>query len=333
MDRVEREKGLRHRQPDEFAVPGDREEEEVEQDQHDDPEHDARHHRDIGAPFLEEGPVAVDLERKIGRIFRQEVDQQQFLLTGIEDEFGAERLIGLQIVTGGIGVRPVDEQVEFAVRDLVEPEIGERPAPGGEDPAALLVAGIADAHHDHGLAPRRAEMDRRAGDALQRARRAGRRVPSRAVRLRRCDSADRMPAAARRVRHEVRRWEYRRRRHSTAKRPPAGRPAGRTRIVWAGKAATSRRICRAHARESQFSLGKEDRGPQAGKSSRRRTAPTPPPPRPGPHGVSLCGRDKDCLTKAGAEHHPKKHWVDAWPGRKLASGTGPGGVIARPMTG
>src|SRR3546814_18365431 len=66
MDGVEREKRLRDRQPQKFPETRDREEKEIEQQQRQRADHHSRHHRDVRAPLLEEGAIAVDLQRHIG---------------------------------------------------------------------------------------------------------------------------------------------------------------------------------------------------------------------------------------------------------------------------
>src|SRR3546814_10283041 len=90
-------------------------------------------------------------DRHIGRIFGQEIDLQQFLLSRREDEFGAEGLIGSQIRACRRGVGAVDEQREPPVRRFVEVERGQRAASGGEDPASLRRARVTDLDHDHRL--------------------------------------------------------------------------------------------------------------------------------------------------------------------------------------
>src|SRR3546814_13521599 len=75
-----------------------------------DADHHPRYHRDIRASVLEEAAIGLDADRHIGRIFGQEIDQQQFLLSRREDEFGAEGLIGSQLRACRRGVGAVDEQ-------------------------------------------------------------------------------------------------------------------------------------------------------------------------------------------------------------------------------
>ena len=81
------------------------------------------------------------------------------MLSGIEHEFGAERLIAEQILARSLGVGAVDEQVDLAVGDLEEAEIFERSAPGGEDPAPLCVACVTNLDRDDRSGARRTEMD------------------------------------------------------------------------------------------------------------------------------------------------------------------------------
>src|SRR3546814_5056983 len=73
-------------------------------------------------------------------------------------------LIGAEVPPRRRRVGPVDKQVELAVLQPVQAKIFERTAAGGQDPASLLGAGVANLEQHGGLRSRRPEMDRRSLD-------------------------------------------------------------------------------------------------------------------------------------------------------------------------
>src|SRR3546814_8165591 len=86
----------------------------------------------------------------------------------VEDQFGAEGLIGAEVPPRRLGVGSVDDQLERGTLQPVQAKIFERTAAGGQNPAALLGAGVANLEQHRGLRARWPEMDRRSLDPLQR---------------------------------------------------------------------------------------------------------------------------------------------------------------------
>src|SRR3546814_9210166 len=94
------------------------------------------------------------------------LDQHHLFLGRVEDQFGAEGLIGAEVPPRRLGVGSVDDQLERGTLQPVQAKIFERTAAGGQNPAALLGAGVANIEQHRGLRDRWTEMEDRKSTRL-----------------------------------------------------------------------------------------------------------------------------------------------------------------------